>query len=302
MSSRILWPVLGLGLICACTGEDVAGDGSVLPSYRGGVVLSEGFPYTEEGLDPLVFTDGWSIQFTSFAVTVASVTLTDPETQAPSAWTGLSVLDLARPTTGVELPLIENVLAIRQNVGTTLGVASAAAENVSATQAVYDRMVAQGWTAYIEGTATSSSGRQIGIEVGFAAPTQFRSCTNGTDGTAGLVVTEGGPTSAFFYPHLVHMFWDELAGTGAALRFDPWAAVAGSDGIVTADELATQDLLDMRDAAGNRILDRTTGNPVVYDDGGLLSGSQLDLLSFVTYAFRQSVHFNGLGYCAWTAL
>jgi hypothetical protein len=72
--------------------------------------------------------------------------------------------------------------------------------------------------------------------------------------------------------------------------------------VVTAEELAPQDLLDLRDARGARLLDPNTGQPVRYDDGGLLPPDELNLLGYVVYAFRQSVHFNGLGFCPWEPL
>ncbi len=34
-----------------------------------------------------------------------------------------------------------------------------------------------------------------------------------------------------------------------------------------------------------------------YDEGGLLSTDEYNLLDFVRYGLRASAHFNGVGYC-----
>ncbi len=302
---RIVLPLL---LLCSCTSEDVAGSGSLQLSLSGGLALREGFPHEEPGFERHEFVDGWSLSFDKYIVAVGDVRLREQLPDGESGdgmvvaeWTGPAVVDLTSAPSGVELVTLEDVPATRLDLGLDLVPAAAGAQNISAAQEDFDRMVAEGYTFYVEGTATNTS-TTVRFEVGLTTATRFRRCTNGVDQTRGIAVEADKTTGAFVYPHAVHIWWDVLVDGTPELRFDPWAAVAGPDGVITAEELATQDLLDLRDAQGNQLLDPATNSPVRYDDGGLLPPDQLDLLSYATYGFRQSVHFNGLGFCPWTPL
>lgn len=294
--------------LAACTGEDVAGEGALRLTISGGVAVVEGYPHDETDLGRLEFVDGWAIQFERFLVAMGEVRLTEqlPDGERGDGplvanWTGPGIVDLMSPVTGTDLPSIEGIPATRHDLGFDLVRATAGAQNISATEADAQRLIDNGWTVLLEGTATRT-GTTVRFSVGFEAPTRFSRCANGLDGTRGIAVEASKTTGAFMYPHTPHLWWDELIGTNSGLRFDAWAAVAGEDGVVTADELAQQNLLDLRAADGGPLLDPETGRQVRYDDGGLLPASQLDLLSYVIYGFRQSAHFNGLGFCPWEPL
>ena len=293
----------------ACTSENIAGEGALQLSLTGGVVAREGFPHDEEGFDrPHEFAEGWRLNFEKFIVSMGQVRLTEQPPDSSSeagmlvaSWDGPGVIDLMRPASGVEFATIENIPATRVDVGFDLVGATASAENISASDEDFQMMAQQGYTFYIEGEATKTS-TSVRFAIGFSAPTQFRRCSNGKDQTRGIAIEANKTIGASIYPHSTHFWWDVLVEGTPALRFDPWAAVAGGDGVVTAEELASQNLLDLKDENGDPLLDPNTGGQVRYDDGGLLPPDQLDLLSYTIYGFRQSLHFNGLGFCPWTPL
>jgi hypothetical protein len=293
--------------VSACTGEDIAGDGSLRVTVTGGVVMEQGYPYEEPGLEPLLFTDGWSLRFDKFLLALDQIQLREqpPEdAQTDGAmvreWRGPVVIDLMRPPSGVELAMLQDLPATRLDFGYRVVDATEAAENVSASTADFRTLVDNGWTVWFEGEAWKANGRTVPFSVGFSAPTLLRRCVSGTDGTRGVAIPAQSTRNVTIYPHSVHLFWDVLLQGDAQLRFDPWAAAAGADGVVTADDLATQDLLDLRNADGDPLLDPNTGERVTYDDGGLLPDEELTLLGYTIYGFRQSLHFDGLGFCPWT--
>lgn len=295
----------------ACTGEDVAGSGALQLSATGGAVMREGYPYEEPGLSRLAFVDGWRLTFDRYILAVGEVRLHEqlPDQQSRegplvASWTGPVVLDLMRPPSGVEFATLEDLPALRHDLGLDVVVATAAAENVSATPEDYQTMVDNGWTFWASGTATrmdAGTSTSVRFSVGFAAPTRFFRCVNGVDATRGIAIEASSTVGAYIYPHSTHLFWDVLAAGDAQLRFDPWAAVAGDDGVVTAEELASQDLLDLRDRDGSPLLDPVTFQQVRYDTASVFL-RETDLLSYTIYGFRQSVHFNGLGFCPWEPL
>lgn len=305
-------PLVGLlTLAAACTGEDVAGEGNLRLAATGGVVMREGYPYGEEGLGRLEFADGWRLTFDRYIIVIGEVRLHEqlPDAQADDGplvdrWTGPVVLDLMRPPSGVEFLTLEDLPALRHDFGFDIIEATGAAENVSASQEDYRTMVDEGWTFWASGTASKTvagASETVEFSVGFSAPTRFRRCVNGVDSTRGVAIEANSTVGASIYPHSPHLFWDVLAAGDAQLRFDPWAAVAGEDGVVTAEELATQDLLDLRAADGSPLIDPATQRQVRYDTASVFL-RDTDLLSYTIYGFRQGVHFNGLGFCPWAPL
>ena len=131
--------------------------------------------------------------------------------------------------------------------------------------------------------------------MGFALNIRYEECINGKDKTKGIALENQKTTGAFIYAHAIHLFWDTLGSGEEKVRFDALAAVAGSDNILTSDELKQQDLTQLKDADGKPLTH--DGKPVYYDDGGLLPPETLTLLDFVRYGARESIHFNGLGLC-----
>jgi len=117
--------------------------------------------------------------------------------------------------------------------------------------------------------------------------------------TKGIAIEASKTIGAFIYAHALHLFWDTLAAGDESLRFDAFAAVSDAEGdseTLTESELANQDLTDLLDADGEPLRD-SDGSRVFYNDGGILPSDSLTLKTFVEYAVRYGVHFNGVGLC-----
>lgn len=289
-----------------CTGEEIAGEGTVEIVASGGEAMRLGFPHQEGDLFDHRFIDNWEIDFDSFVLSLDAVRLNEQVGEASGEGPLVAVLDsprvmdLMRPESGVMFGTLGPVPATRHDFGFDLVAPTDASENISATDSDFEFMRQEGYTFLMRGTARRDT-ETITFEIGFRSPTRFRRCSNGIDMTRGIAVEADKTVGVFIYPHIVHVWWDVLLAGDANLRFDPWAAVAGLDNHLTADDLANQNLLDLRDADGQPLTD-PDGSRVRFDDGGVLQSDQLDLLSYVEYAFRQSLHFNGLGFCPWDPL
>ncbi|MCB9525635.1 MAG: hypothetical protein H6702_19970 [Myxococcales bacterium] len=298
-SLKPLAPLLAVTLAAGCSSEEDVGAGGLALTVSGGEAARVGFPHREGEVDH-AFVDGWQVTFERYVLVLGAVQLSDPSGSVEGTFAGPVAVDLVAGG-GAAQPLatLEGLPATRLDVGFEL---QAAREGISGTAAPEDvaQMAAEGWSALIAGQA-SKGGRTITFELGFATPARYARCTNGVDNTRGLVIENNKTTGAQLNAHAVHLFWDKI-GTDATLRFDPFAAVAGDDDHLTADELAQQDLNDLRDADGERLLDEG-GEPLFfYDDVGNLTRDETDLRAFVAEQIRLSLHLNGLGLCTYTRL
>lgn len=292
--------MLGLILtVAACTSEETAGEGNLLIEAGGGSALQSGFPYTEGGVE-YAFVDGWALQFTRYVVVIGDVRLTRPDSEeVVGSWDGPAIIDLKKNSgTNLEVVTIENLPAIRLDVEFEFQAATDVAENRNADADVVAEMVENGYSMWVEGDA-SKDGESVHFLLRLFTPTHYYQCINGKDQTQGIAIEANKTTGVFIYAHALHLFWDTLAAGDEDLRFDSLAAVAGVDddpSAVTETELANQDLTDLRDADGE-ILRDTDGDRVFYNDGGILPPNSLTLKTFLEYAARYGVHFNGVGLC-----
>lgn len=292
-------PALALAVAAGCSSEDDVGTGGLALTVSGGEAMRLGFPHLEGEVEH-AFVDGWRVSFDRYVVVLGAVQLSEPGGAVEGEFAGPVAVDLAADD-GAAQPLatLEALPATRLDVGFELQVAT---EGTAGTAAAADvaKMAAEGWSVLVSGQA-SKDGRTVTFELGLATPARYTRCTNGTDNTRGLVIENNKTTGAQLNAHAVHLFWDRI-GTDAELRFDPFAAAAGDDDHLTADELAQQDLNDLRGADGERLVDEN-GDPLFfYDDVGNLTRDETDLRAFVAEQFRLSLHLNGLGLCTYTRL
>jgi hypothetical protein len=160
-------------------------------------------------------------------------------------------------------------------------------------------MIDGGYSMWIAGTASDGSDTYP-FDLRFDdLRVQSEACQNGVDETDGLVVPNNAIVNAQVTIHLDHMFFDTFASDDGRLRFEPWAAAAGEDGIITLEDLETQPLADLRDRNGDPLVDGE-GNPVVYDPGPLLLPAN-NLGQYVHAAATTMGHFNGEGHCDYIA-
>ena len=122
-------------------------------------------------------------------------------------------------------------------------------------------MIAGHIAYWLHGTAHHPDHHDVVLDLQIPMRTAMTKCTNAMDMTEGLVVTPNGMSNLQLTFHLDHVFFDSIVSPEPDLRFEAYAAAAGSDFIVTFDELASQPLADLhrhrRHAAeGGRHADR----------------------------------------------
>ncbi len=286
---------------CTSEDEDAAGKGDLLFYAGGGKALQEGFPHTE-GNTEYSFVDGWSLQFTKYIVAFGNIELTDPDSgKVKGSFDDAVVLDLkAGDGADLEIASITGMSAVRYDVGFDVPIVDGGATNLNADAEIVTKMIEDGYSYWIEGYA-SKDGRTVEFSLRLSVATHYSECVNGKDQTTGVAIENNKSIGAYIYAHSLHLFWDTLASGDEDLRFDAWAAVAGEDDYLTEEDLANQDLTDLRDENGDPLLDKD-GGAVFYNDGGVLPPDQLNLLAFVEYAARYGVHFNGVGLCVTESL
>ncbi len=285
-------------LVSACVSEDTAGEGSLALDVSGGAALRYGFPHTEGDVTH-AFVDGWDLQFDKYIIAVGNVRLIEQDTgDEEQSWAGPKVMDLAVSATGSEaLVIIDGLPARRFDFNFDFLAPLQLPSQSSASNADIQLMIDNGWALLVTGQAQhAATSRTMRFELGLPAAARYYDCVNGKDNTDGIAIEANKTTGAFIYAHGIHLFWDTLAAGDEDLRFEAFAAVAGDDNLITAEELKTQDLTDLRDADGNPLVD-DQGQPVLYNDGGLLPPDQWTLYHFVNFAARAANHLNGIGLC-----
>lgn len=288
---------LAIILTGGCGGEGDGGTtstGDVQMSVAANQAVRMGFPHEENG-QTLAFVDGWTFTVDAFAVSIGEVRLSEPVAEGTgemlARWEESSLVDVTSEEDGdVTLGMLEQVPARRVDVGFTLVGAGETSTLLGASEDDAQRMRENGWSMLLRGTATPTDANDtytepVTLELGIPIEAEYYDCINGVDGTKGLAVAADSVTEAYIYPHIVHFFWDSLGAGNEDLRFDPMAAVANMDNVVTLDALAARDLTELTGPDGVPL----------YDDAGLLT--EYNLARFIERAALESMHFNGIGFC-----
>jgi len=287
-----------LPLVALLLGADACSDagtasGRVSVRASGEGAALNGYPYVKNGAT-IAFADGWALRFSKYIASVGHLRLGTEDGRTAFDSSDVFVLDLhAGPAELTSFPAIE---ARRwERFGFDVEAPSATAKTVGdVSPADVDAMRAAGWNYLVEGTA-EKSGRTVRFSWGISNPVRATNCTNGIDGTEGVVVRTNATADVEITFHLDHLFWDTLGTEVAKLRFDAVAAAAGSDGLVTWDELATQPLADLIGLDGGPLLD-ADGSRVVYNPGSVPLASQT-LQAFMRATSAGQAHLNGTGLC-----
>ncbi len=245
----------------------------------------------ERGYPATLLADRWAITFERYLVSLGEATLSRDGEVLTSPRRVVANLQRGRQPTHA----FEGVPAGRWNVGFVVEPPGDAAEvGEGATGADVARMRAEGWSYLLEGRATKTGVGTFSFSVGFPLRVRGVECTNGVDGTLGLIVGEGRETDAELTVHAEHMLYDRL-GThrDVQLRFDAWAFEATADAPITREALQRQSLLSLRGRGGGALVDEA-GAPVVYEPGSYAVDTLDD---FVLQSLRDQVHLNGGGLC-----
>jgi hypothetical protein len=284
MTSRRL--ALALLVLAACAAD---GEGTLSFRISGEEGALSGFP-NDEG----AFVDGWSLLFDQYLVAVGDIHIAanGGGTGAREEQVYIADLHAGEP----DFDEIGPLAARRWDRVSWNMRAPTAADDVVALDGVADedvaRMIDGGFVYWIAGRATKDD-REVTFAFGLDNPTANRDCTNGFDGTDGLVVRNNTVTEAEITVHVEHLFWDTLGSEQNELRFEPIAAVADAEGVVTWDALAEQQLASMHGADGEPLLDEM-GEALFYNPGSLPIAN---LQEFVLAATRTQAHLGGAGLC-----
>ncbi|EYF01663.1 hypothetical protein [Chondromyces apiculatus] len=284
----------------ACGGEEDGGTGSLRVRVSGEGAARDGYPYVEQGVE-IRFGDGWSIAFRKYLVSFGDIEVAGLDGEVGSASGARYVADLH---TGD--PTAEEIegLAARRWDSVSFSVVEAGEESV-ALEGVSGEdlslMKAGGFTFYIDGEATHAERGRFDFTWGIVNPTRNRNCTNGLDGTDGVIVRPSATTEAELTFHVDHLFWDTLGAEQSQLRFDPmWGANKDGDTTITFQELAGQRLADLTDPEGEPLRDEA-GQALVYNPGSIPLPDK-NLQEFVRVSAASQAHLNGLGLCSVQAL
>lgn len=249
----------------------------------------------ERGFAPTLLKDRWGITFTKYVVSVGDLEATRERNRLDRP--GIHVVDVQKGSTNIfawtELPPGRWDIAFSMRPPTE----DATVHGVDAADVA--EMRERGWAYLFEGRATKTGVGSHRFRVGLPLNHRYTRCTNGLDGTMGLVVGDGATETLEMTMHVDHMLYDKL-GThrGVNLRFEAWAALAPPDGLVTLEALQRQDLLNLKGLGGGPLLEGDATR-VVYDPG---SFDVRTLDQFVVQSLKDQAHLNGGGLCTVTAV
>ncbi|MBU8896637.1 hypothetical protein KRR26_13550 [Corallococcus sp. M34] len=243
-----------------------------------------GEDFIEKEIPAAAFADGWSIRYSKFLVTLGELKVSKHGGDVAADRADARVFDVHKPG-----PV--NVAAFTDLPSDTWDeVQYSIAPWPNATAATADaadveQMKKEGWSIYVEGTATKGSTTKR-FRWGFPLNTLYEHCES-PDVGKGVTVPSGGTETVQLTIHGDHLFFDDLQSADARMRFDAIAAadklgIVGPDGEVTLEELAAVDLTEL---PANQ-----------YGTGG--AANVHNLRDFVSALARTLGHYRGEGECA----
>lgn len=274
------------------------GHGSVRVRLDGEGPAISGYPY-DDGAEVIGFVDGWSLQYTHVFVSVSGFSLAASDGADAGLSTPGVVADLhLGPTTAFTLPSVQARRWDRLAYELVPPAADAVLlDGVSSTDA--ERMRTGGYALLIEGVASDGT-VSLPFSFGFTDAIRAYDCESGIDGTAGALGRPGGVTEVDLTIHLDHFFLDSIASPAPSMRFEPLAARAGADGLLTLDDLLAVPVTDIRDRQGDFIA--VDGKVLVYDPGPFPLDANRSLASYVAANATTVGHLDGEGHCRYRAL
>ncbi|MDC0723045.1 hypothetical protein [Nannocystis bainbridge] len=247
----VLIPLL---LVCACTTATER-------TYEASVYGEE---FIEEGIPTAIFSDGWSVSFDKFLVSVGDIRVADQplgEEDEP-----YRIFDLAQASDGAGFPIIDGTITAENPSADYVVGPSSDVIAGNATEDDVALMKTGGHSIYVEGKATRG-GESLNFIWGFSTRTRYSGCDL------------AGSTDVQLTIHADHLFYDDLFAENPKVAFDLIAASDDGDGELTADDL--------------RGVDITTQER--YQVGNLTNIT--DLWSFVEQLTATLGHINGEGHC-----
>lgn len=203
--------------------------------------------------------------------------------------------------------------------------ASASARNVNLDAdglALYEQAKAKGWAMVYAGVATyrgepstdpalASLPTTVKFTLGMANPSSYVNCQN-TDLAQlstgefprGLQADPTRAVTAQITIHTDHGFWSKLNVEGTELHFDPIAAQASADGIVTLDDLVHADVTGFKTRTGTQLPWRSLvsgytprAGQLYFDANGTTLIPYNSFADYLQYSAASGGHLNADGEC-----
>jgi hypothetical protein len=219
-------------------GSESTPTGSLVVSIQAEDTITGGLA---AGMGDEDIVDGWSVSFDDYIVAIGHVRLAPMAGGTPIEVHEELVVDLTTvPGTGRQLASLPSIAEGRYSFEYETPVASAdATRDASVSQADHDRMVAEGCTYLIRGSATNGA-RTIAFDLCLDAEAAY--ACSAMEGMEGIAVS-ASTNAAFMTIHGDHLFFDGFpAGDEAVVRRRAgWMALVddatGADGMLTNADL-----------------------------------------------------------------
>ena len=284
--------LLSLALLLASC--DAGGQGTLRVHLSGEQPALTGYPF-DDGVDVVGFVDGWTLEYTKVLVSVGRFSLSTTTGEKATLDVDPVVADLhlgdARAWELRGIParrwdrLSFDVVPPTEGTRALPGVLAADV----------DRMRTQGLALLVEGVARNG-GAAIPFSFGFHERVRAYDCVSGTDGTRGAVVRSNAIDEVELTFHLDHLFLDSLVVPEPSMRFEPLAALAGPDSLLTLDDLQ-HPITDLADRSGTPLV--VDGSALVYDPGSFLLDEGRSIASYVEASATTMPHLDGEGHCGY---
>lgn len=278
MKTFVLATGIALTALLAGCGDADEGTGNVTFS-------TWGEEYIEEGIPAADVEDAWAIQYDKFLVNIGHVVVAEEGGAKVAEMPGSTLFDHTQ--SGVKAVIAFTDLPARAytHVSYEIAPTTAQAKTVGVSDADKALMVTNGYSAFVEATATKGAVTKK-YAWGFTTATLYDRCQGELGGkeTDGVVVTNGGTDQPQITIHGDHLYYDDLQAKEAKVRFDDIAAAdADKDGTITMEELTKVKLA-----------------AIPKENGPYGTGSAAginDLGAFVSALSRTIGHFRGEGEC-----
>jgi hypothetical protein len=271
--SRLLFPIAALTFVPVFTAcdDDTAADDAPAPGTVSVSVYGE--EYIEDALPASVFSDGWTVTFDEFLISLGAVHVAPEGADAGFAAPAYRVYDVARSTGGAGQVVGSGASpgAAHLEVEYTIAPAADAVAADGTTTEQLDRVRNAGHALFVRGRAVKGDVTKT-FAWGFDTRTVYAPCH-----AAGAV--DGGSTPVQLTIHGDHLFYDDLFSETPNVSFDLVAASdADGDGEITRAELLATDL----------------STQARYQVGSEPIG---DLWHFVEFLTATVGHIDGEGHC-----
>ncbi len=194
-----------------------------------------GETFIEEEIPADVFADGYTVSFSKFLIALSDISAAEEGEAAALTSSKMQIWDMTEhgPTKIVAATVPEGDYT---HSAYRISPATAGASSGNASEEDVQRMIEEGWSVFVEGTASDGT-TEVSFVWGFDTDTVYDPCHSkgalDADGKATIQITIHGD----------HLFYDSAISEDPDVRFNDIAlADADDDGTVTEEELEAYDI------------------------------------------------------------